>query len=179
MLGPLPIDRSKADTHRERNCRAAEGQQTLGIEPTQSCTNQLPETRRPASIERLRVKVANRRFSGTSLSRRRSRVRVPSLPKSTCKSASFVVGLGTNDRRPIFIPRISRTGIPARCRPAPAIPATRGAGHDDRRSFPERMDKWHVCREFCPNRQQHLRHPARIPHQRDAKQQQGPRCGSA
>jgi hypothetical protein len=40
--------------------RAAEGQQTPEIEPTQSCANQLPETRRPPSIERLRV---NRRQS--------------------------------------------------------------------------------------------------------------------
>jgi hypothetical protein len=33
------------------------------------------------------------------LSRRRSRVRVPSLPLSPCKTSSFVAGPGVNDRR--------------------------------------------------------------------------------
>jgi hypothetical protein len=36
--------------------RAAEGQQTLEIEPTQLCTNQAPEARGTASIERLRAR---------------------------------------------------------------------------------------------------------------------------
>jgi hypothetical protein len=85
--------------------RAAEGQQTVEIEPTQSCTNQTPEARRAASIERLRVKVANRRFSGTSLSRRRSRVRVPSLPFPICRG--FVSLLWKNLARPTQRPSVS------------------------------------------------------------------------
>jgi len=71
----------------EVRSRAAEGQQTPEIEAEQSCANRVPEARRPASIERLRV---NRRFSGTSLSRRRSRVRVPSLPPLKVPANKYV-----------------------------------------------------------------------------------------
>lgn len=44
--------------------------------------------------------------------------------KITCKPDSSVAYPGANDRRSLFIPRTSRTGIAARTRPEPRIPAT-------------------------------------------------------
>jgi hypothetical protein len=52
----------------------------------------------------------------TGLSRRRSRVRAPSLPlKTSCKSPSFVAWLGANERRlpgrPALIPQQVEKGL--------------------------------------------------------------------
>jgi hypothetical protein len=49
----------------------------------------------------------------------------PVAPVQTCKIGSFVAQAGANDRRSAFIPRTSRTGIPAESRAEPLIPATR------------------------------------------------------
>jgi hypothetical protein len=89
---PLPLTNtvtkapSKHDRLRQlpatRACsgRAAEGQQTLQIESGQSCTNQLGWLAGPHELGDCASLVANGRTCGTSLSRRRSRVRVSSLP---------------------------------------------------------------------------------------------------
>jgi hypothetical protein len=55
------------------------------------------------------------------LSRRRSRVRVPSLPLNTCKSACSVDLLDVVDRRLLCIPRRSRTRTAGNCRTKPGV----------------------------------------------------------
>jgi hypothetical protein len=98
----------------------------------------------------------------SGLSRRRSRVRVPSLPLSTCTSALFVANAGAIDRRLRCIPRRSRArispAISARCRSKPGTPATeragtlgqRSVGHTDPRAACLQMSRVHFSTGTAP-----------------------------
>jgi hypothetical protein len=81
---------------RMKRARAAEGQQTLEIEPTQLCANQAPEALRAASIERL---CAHRRQSSFPWNKPVTPEVAGSSPvapvsQNTCKTMYFVDCLG-------------------------------------------------------------------------------------